>query len=83
MFIAIALTPSHSDHQLLHDEGSPGLVFRLTESALCAALEQAAKSMEATSNSDAAGKLEFIFEDEPQQLADAILNRYYRRGEAA
>jgi hypothetical protein len=69
--------------KLLHDEGSPGLVFRLTESALCAAIEKVARAWKQLKTSDAAGKLEFIFEDEPQQLADAILNRYYRRGEAA
>jgi len=69
--------------KLLHDEGSPGLVFRLTESALCTAIEQVARAWKQLKTSDAAGKLEFTFEDEPQQLADAILNRYYRRGEAA
>lgn len=74
--------------KLLHDEGSPGLAFRLTESALYAAIEQATRTWKTLRTSDTAGMLEFVFEDEPQQSADDILNQYYLnqydgRGEAA
>jgi hypothetical protein len=65
---------------LLYDLGSPGLVFKLTESAICDAIETVARQWEQISVSDAAGKLQFSFEDEPLQLAADILDRYYRSG---
>lgn len=65
---------------LLYNSGSPGLVFKLTESALCDAIEAVARRWEQISLSDAAGKLQFSFEDEPLRLAADILDRYYRGG---
>ncbi len=65
---------------LLYDIGSPGLVFKLTESALCDAIEIIARRWQPITLSDAAGKLQFSFEGEPQQLAADILDRYYRLG---
>jgi len=65
---------------LLYDLGSPGLVFKLTESAICAAIEAVARRWEQISLSDAAGKLQFSFEGEPLSLAAAILDGYYRTG---
>jgi hypothetical protein len=64
--------------KLLYDTGSPGLVFRLTQSALCEAIERVARTFKQLSIPDAAGKLEFSFEDEPLELAEAILNKYYQ-----
>ncbi len=63
---------------LLYDRGSPGLAFKLTESALCSAIETVARRWEQISLSDAAGKLQFSFAGEPQALAADILDRYYR-----
>jgi Protein of unknown function (DUF4007) len=60
--------------------GSPGLVFKLTESAICEAIETIARRWEQISLSDAAGKLQFSFEDEPLKLAADILDSYYRLG---
>jgi Protein of unknown function (DUF4007) len=65
---------------LLYEIGSPGLVFKLTESAICEAIETIARRWEQISLSDAAGKLQFSFEDEPLKLAADILDSYYRLG---
>lgn len=64
--------------KLLYDLKSPGLVFRLTESAICEAIERVARKSKQLGISDAAGKLEFFFEDKPLELAEAILNKYYQ-----
>lgn len=63
---------------LLYDIGSPGLAFKLTESAICDAIETLARRWEQIRLSDAAGKLQFSFEGEPLQLAAGILDRYYQ-----
>jgi hypothetical protein len=62
---------------LLYDEGSPGKVFKLTESALCGAIEMVARSHEGLGLDDAAGKLQMRFEHEPVAFAEEILNYYY------
>ena len=62
---------------LLYDVGSPGLVFKLTESALGAAIEQVARQNEAINLSDAAGKLQLSFSEEPDLLAQDLMNDYY------
>lgn len=63
--------------KLLYDADSPGLVFRLTESALDAAIEAYADGT-SLGISDAAGKREFFFRREPESLANDILNEYYQ-----
>lgn len=63
---------------LLYDAGSPGLVFKLTESATCEAIERVTRHWKTINLTDAAGKLQFVFEDEPIALAEDILNEYYR-----
>ncbi|MBF1999250.1 MAG: DUF4007 family protein [Synechococcales cyanobacterium M58_A2018_015] len=65
---------------LLYDPGSPGSVFKLTESVLCDAIEVVARRCEKIRLSDAAGKLQFSIEGEPLSLAGAILDGYYRAG---
>ncbi|QCS48112.1 DUF4007 family protein (plasmid) [Picosynechococcus sp. PCC 11901] len=63
---------------LLYDQGSPGKVFKLTESALCAAIEILAKKYDMLKLEDAAGKLQLSFNtDEPLVLAENILENYY------
>lgn len=63
---------------LLYDMGSPGLVFKLNELALCEAIEKVANQFPALSITDAAGKLQFSFvTDDPTQLAIEVLTRYY------
>jgi hypothetical protein len=63
--------------KLLYDPGSPGQVFRLTESALDAAITVFADET-SLGISDAAGKREFFFNDDPIGKAGDILNTYYR-----
>lgn len=63
---------------LLYDFGSPGRVFKLTESALCGAIDTVARSHKQIGLEDAAGKLQMRFDvPEPCVLADQILDRYY------
>ncbi|MFB2770617.1 DUF4007 family protein [Pelatocladus sp. BLCC-F211] len=63
--------------RLLYDEGSPGMVFKLTENILCAAIETVAKEFEAIILSDTAGLIQLSFTDEPETLAEEILGQYY------
>ncbi|NJL01419.1 MAG: DUF4007 family protein [Spirulinaceae cyanobacterium SM2_1_0] len=64
--------------KLLFAAGSPGLVFKLTESALCQALVAIAHDWPELSLVETAGKLQFSFAtDDPRGLADAILESYY------
>jgi Protein of unknown function (DUF4007) len=65
---------------LLYDLGSPGLVFKLTESAICDAIEFVGRRWDDIRLSDAAGKLQFSFADDPLQQAADILDRYYQAG---
>ncbi len=63
---------------LLYHIGSPGLVFKLNELALCEAIEQVARQYKELSMADAAGRLQFNFAtDNPTQLARQILAGYY------
>lgn len=62
--------------KLLYDYGSPGLVFRLTESALYEAIE-AVGDADSLGITDVAGKLEFFFRGQPLQMAENLLNQYY------
>lgn len=62
---------------LLYGLGSPGSVFKLTESALYEAIEQVSHSEDRFAVVDAAGKLQFSFQGEPAQLAEDLLDRYY------
>jgi hypothetical protein len=63
--------------QLLYDSGSPGLVFRLTESVLSDAIETVARYQD-LGITDAAGKLEFFFTGEASEQAKTILHHYYK-----
>jgi hypothetical protein len=82
---------------LLYQNSSPGLVFKLNERAICDAVEKVTRQFPFSSQrgsvsptetlrergkpqiavSDAAGQLQFSFEEAPQQLAESILDRYY------
>ncbi|MGF1514875.1 MAG: DUF4007 family protein [Elainellaceae cyanobacterium] len=63
---------------LLYDVGSPGLIFRLTESALCDAIETARDPFRELSLRDAAGKMQLSFQaDDLEDLALDILKNYY------
>ncbi len=64
--------------RLLYDEGSPGMVFKLTESILCAAIETVAKEFDTIVLSDTAGLIQLSFLDKPEILAEEILDKYYK-----
>ena len=66
-----------SIRKLLYDEGSPGMVFKLTENILCAAIETVGKQFDPIVLSDTAGLIQLSFPDEPEVLADDILDKYY------
>lgn len=63
---------------LLYNPGSPGQIFKLTETAICAAIERVARQWDSIGISDAAGKLQVSVLEEPLNLAEAILEQYYR-----
>lgn len=63
---------------LLYDLGSPGQVFKLTESALCQAIETISKVDERLSLEDAAGKLQLRFQiSDPLAFGDDLVEQYY------
>lgn len=64
--------------KLLFEPGSPGMAFKLNESALCAAIETLKREWSELSLDEAAGKLQFGFNvEDPRKLADEILDCYY------
>jgi len=62
---------------LLYEPGSPGQVFKLTESALYAAIERVVRDVERLRVSDAGGIVQVEFEGDPLDLAAQSLDRYY------
>jgi hypothetical protein len=65
--------------RLLFETGSPGMVFKLSESALCDAIERVARWYDAIALSDSAGLIQMSFTQEPDLLVDLLLSNYYRR----
>ena len=63
--------------RLLYDEGSPGMVFKLTENILCEAIEMGAKDFDSIILSDTAGLIQLSFTKEPETLSQDILEKYY------
>jgi hypothetical protein len=64
---------------ILHAPGGPGLAFRLGESALYAALEEATAAEPTLALSDAGGLVQVSFADDPLLIADRLLSRHYER----
>lgn len=69
--------------RLLYDIGSPGTIFKLTETAVCDAIEKVQRKYKSIELSDSAGLIQLSFNSDPEKLAEDLLNRYYqgRRGE--
>jgi len=63
---------------LLFDEGSPGTVFKLSEAAICDAIEQVARWCNEITFSDSAGIIQMSFTQDPAKLSHTLLNRYYK-----
>ncbi|WP_088893789.1 DUF4007 family protein [Leptolyngbya ohadii] len=64
--------------RLLYEAGSPGLAFKLSESALCDAIERISQRHDEVTLSDTAGLIQFSFTENPLILAEQILQDYYR-----
>lgn len=65
---------------LLYDEGSPGLAFKLTESALYNALDKISSAYGTFDIQDNAGILQMVCRESPKALSSRILQDYYSRG---
>ncbi len=63
---------------LLYDAGSPGLIFRLTESSLCSAIENISAKFHKINLSDTAGLMQFSYTEDPKTLSETVLERYYQ-----
>jgi hypothetical protein len=63
---------------LTYESGSPGLAFKLTESAICQAIEEV-HHKQSVWLTDAAGLVQMSFEGNPTRLAQRILRQYYTR----
>jgi hypothetical protein len=64
--------------RLLYDASSPGMVFKLSESAVCDAIERVSQKFNSLFLSDQAGLIQFSFDAEPLKLATDILDYYYQ-----
>jgi Protein of unknown function (DUF4007) len=65
--------------RLAFDLGSPGLVFKLSESAIAEAIERVTLLSNMLFLSDTAGLIQLSYDDEPATLAMEILDIYYKR----
>jgi hypothetical protein len=64
--------------KLLYEPGSPGMAFKLTESALVALIESVAAKTRRVSLADTAGLIQMSFADEPITLASELLSTHYQ-----
>lgn len=62
---------------LLYSPGSPGLVFKLTENALCAAVDEIEKKSLPVSLTDSAGLVQMSYSGDPMKVSQIILDDYY------
>ncbi|WP_347178996.1 DUF4007 family protein [Roseofilum casamattae] len=62
---------------LLYDMGSPGLIFKINESEICRAIEIISRKFDTIQVTDLAGKLQLIFDDNPETIGNKILKIYY------
>lgn len=64
--------------RLLYEVGSPGMVFKLTESALCGAIEAVGRQNRFVGLEDSAGLIQLTFDREPGPLAMEVVDNYYK-----
>ena len=57
---------------------SPGLIFKLTETDICHALEMVSNKFDELSIAETAGLLQLHFKEEPASLSQVVLNHYYK-----
>lgn len=65
--------------RLLYEPNSPGMVFKLSEVALCEAIEAVARTQPSIHLSDNAGLIQLTFSDFPGVLSGYIMKSYYAR----
>ncbi len=63
--------------RLAYDMDSPGMVFKLTESAISGAISKLAQTWSEFELRETAGLVQLSFTQEPSTLAEAILEQYY------
>lgn len=63
--------------RLLRSPGSPGMVFKLSESALYDAIESVAATEGGVSVADSAGVVQLAIEGAPLEMSTELLERYY------
>jgi hypothetical protein len=69
---------------LVHQPGSPGLAFKLTEDMLYHALEEVAEPDRGLALTEAAGLVQLSYEDDPIDLSQRLIREHYaERVEAA
>ena len=64
--------------RLLFEVGSPGMIYKLSESSLCDGIEQVARNWDGIALSDSAGLIQMSFTEDPALLITKILHNYYR-----
>ncbi len=69
--------------RLLHEPGSPGMAFKLTQGALYGALEEVVAVTDGLALADAAGVIQLAFEADPRMLATRVWTGHYPRGRTA
>lgn len=62
---------------LTYANGSPGQIFKLTESSVYNAVDDVARRFEDISVSDMAGVIQMAFRRDPLSIAEELLNKYY------
>lgn len=65
--------------RLLHDHNSPGLVLKLTESALCDAIDVVSRDCSEISMTESGGLLQFNFHGEPSNIKSKMFRQYYEK----
>ncbi len=65
--------------RLTFDTGSPGMAFKLNESAISEAIEQVCAEWDSITLSDTAGLIQLSYRQDPAVLAQGILDRYYNK----
>lgn len=65
---------------LVHEPGSPGRAFRLTEAEFASALEPAVAATEGLGLTSSAGDFLFSWSEPPRTLANRVLDTYYGAG---
>lgn len=66
-----------STSRLTYEDGSPGLCFKINESAISEAIETVSRKNNDISLSETAGIIQLAFNKNPNQLSEQILNKYF------